>query len=616
MKKLPIILGLATLTAGAFTGAMIGIDNASAQISDNQPVEERPVQTKKDINDLVINDIQNQVYTGSAITPAIIILDAQDQLEEGVDFEVAYSNNIELGTATATITGIGDYSGEITKNFEILVNINLVEFNEIPAQQFTGLSLKPNIVGTYNGINIIGVDRIDYNPQNINNYSFVIDWVNNKLVSTPDNKAKAILTGIGSFVGEKVLEFEITPKAITSLTLSTSSTTFNALNQKNAISCSVYSGGTKLTDEIDYEIKYYRNYVEGEENVETTDFTNVGVITVAAIGKGNFTGVQTANFTITPKSIDEQDIIVSGIIKNNFYNYGASIEQPNIALTLNEVELIENVDYTVSYSNNIYVGTATITITAVSGGNFESYRTETFNINKVRPTIHPTIPNITYYAGSQLPTINLEPNDTPGLFNWVDSSPIRLGEYQYAFNFIPTDSNNYATYSDFITIIGVESPYIEFPTLNNIVEYTGSTTGPTINYESNKLNISGTTQAVNVGRYEITFTPKNNYVWGDNCTGYAGTQNPLTVSWELHTIGYSGEEYIFKPTLSSSEYSYTGSNIYPVLENFDSTKMTLSGDYYATKVGTYTFTVKPKRGYFWEAPDYSNDAITFTWEII
>lgn len=41
------------------------------------------------------------------------------QLTEGSDFTVAYSNNIHAGTATAVISGIGNYTGSRTVEYTI-----------------------------------------------------------------------------------------------------------------------------------------------------------------------------------------------------------------------------------------------------------------------------------------------------------------------------------------------------------------------------------------------------------------------------------------------------------------------------------------------------------------
>ena len=65
--------------------------------------------------------IANQTYTGSAITPATTgrLTDVSTTLVEGTHYTVAYSNNVNAGTATITYTGKGDYSGQISENFTI-----------------------------------------------------------------------------------------------------------------------------------------------------------------------------------------------------------------------------------------------------------------------------------------------------------------------------------------------------------------------------------------------------------------------------------------------------------------------------------------------------------------
>lgn len=55
------------------------------------------------------------VYTGQPIRPQVTI----EGLQEGKDFTVEYSNNIEVGTAAVIINGMGDYVGTFTMNFAI-----------------------------------------------------------------------------------------------------------------------------------------------------------------------------------------------------------------------------------------------------------------------------------------------------------------------------------------------------------------------------------------------------------------------------------------------------------------------------------------------------------------
>ena len=59
-----------------------------------------------------VASIPTQTYTGSAIEPVVTVKDGETTLTPGTDYEVAYSNNVNAGTATVTITGKGNYSGE------------------------------------------------------------------------------------------------------------------------------------------------------------------------------------------------------------------------------------------------------------------------------------------------------------------------------------------------------------------------------------------------------------------------------------------------------------------------------------------------------------------------
>ena len=69
-------------------------------------------------NDITVT-IPSQTYTGSAIEPAVTVKDGETMLTLGTDYEVAYSNNVNAGTATATITGKGNYSDSKEATFTI-----------------------------------------------------------------------------------------------------------------------------------------------------------------------------------------------------------------------------------------------------------------------------------------------------------------------------------------------------------------------------------------------------------------------------------------------------------------------------------------------------------------
>ena len=74
----------------------------------------------KELGEVTITGIVNKTYTGKEITQNVVINDDGKTLKVGTDYTVAYENNILTGTASAIITGIGSYTGTITKSFLIL----------------------------------------------------------------------------------------------------------------------------------------------------------------------------------------------------------------------------------------------------------------------------------------------------------------------------------------------------------------------------------------------------------------------------------------------------------------------------------------------------------------
>ena len=58
-------------------------------------------------------------YDGKAKKPAVTVKDGGTTLTNGKDYEVAYANNINAGTAKVTVTGKGNYTGTVTMNVVI-----------------------------------------------------------------------------------------------------------------------------------------------------------------------------------------------------------------------------------------------------------------------------------------------------------------------------------------------------------------------------------------------------------------------------------------------------------------------------------------------------------------
>ena len=71
-----------------------------------------------------IAHIPSQKRTGSEITPEVTVKCLDRVLTEGVDYTVAYSDNVAKGTATVTVTGIGDYEGVTATTTFKIINIS------------------------------------------------------------------------------------------------------------------------------------------------------------------------------------------------------------------------------------------------------------------------------------------------------------------------------------------------------------------------------------------------------------------------------------------------------------------------------------------------------------
>ncbi len=70
---------------------------------------------------VVVDDIADQPAStdGSAVKPEVTVTYNGNKLTEGVEYDVAYTNNTAAGTATVTITGKGAFTGSTTKTFKI-----------------------------------------------------------------------------------------------------------------------------------------------------------------------------------------------------------------------------------------------------------------------------------------------------------------------------------------------------------------------------------------------------------------------------------------------------------------------------------------------------------------
>ena len=93
--------------------------NFSVSYSNTDPTPDPPV-SKQDIASATVSSIPAQTYTGRAITPQPVVTLGTKKLVAGTDYTITYANNVNVGTATITIKGMGNYTGTKTARFTIV----------------------------------------------------------------------------------------------------------------------------------------------------------------------------------------------------------------------------------------------------------------------------------------------------------------------------------------------------------------------------------------------------------------------------------------------------------------------------------------------------------------
>lgn len=309
-----------------------------------------------------ISSIESQRYTGSAISPDVTVTYNGRTLIKGTDYTVSYSNNINVGTATATITGKGNFSGTVSTNFKITgIDISgaTVTFPENIIYQGEPCEPEPTIV--VNGRTLVkGTD-------------YTVSYSNNINVGT----GKATITGTGNYTGTLTVEFEIKP--------------YNPKDNDNPIDMSLvnissvedctYNGKAhtpKPTVTYNVTNDYVYTLVEGTDyTISYENNTNAGtakiVLTGIRQGEGGFKSTKNVYFNIT-----SCELSATTIADIPSYEYCKEDICPEPEIKIDDVVLTKDVDYTLSYENNRNRGTATVTITGK--GNLSGTVTKNFEI--------------------------------------------------------------------------------------------------------------------------------------------------------------------------------------------------------------------------------------------
>ena len=112
---------LKQISEGTWKAVSPGTAVVSVKTSDTQIEASCEVIVTNDISKAEVKLGTTKRYkTGKEIKPEVIVSGKDVSLSQNKDYIVAYKDNVEVGTATVEITGIGNYSGKVEAAFEIL----------------------------------------------------------------------------------------------------------------------------------------------------------------------------------------------------------------------------------------------------------------------------------------------------------------------------------------------------------------------------------------------------------------------------------------------------------------------------------------------------------------
>lgn len=136
-------------------------------------------------------------YEGKAIKGNETVKDEKEVLDSGKDYKASYQNNKNLGKATITIKGIGNYKGTKKVSYTIVKrSVRSVTCHYKKTRSYTGRWVKPNVT--------LKVGKVKLKK----NRDYTLVYRNNLQIG----KASVVIRGMGNFTGKKTITFKIVPQ--------------------------------------------------------------------------------------------------------------------------------------------------------------------------------------------------------------------------------------------------------------------------------------------------------------------------------------------------------------------------------------------------------------------
>ena len=235
---------------------------------------------KKSVGLLVNQKIRlsytTSAYTGNNKIPTVTITTTTGKkLVKNVDFITQYTNNVNKGTATVLITGIGDYAGEVVKTFNItardIKTINPKLSLEYDSIDYDGNEKTPAVTNLTGTISYVSGGKTQTKQVTlVKDKDFTVSYKNN----TKPGTATVTVTGIGNYAGTLTKTFKINAKEtkVDKVTgfASQETTTSSIKLAWNKVDCDGY----EITRYSTGSKKYVK--IADINNADTTTYTDSG----------------------------------------------------------------------------------------------------------------------------------------------------------------------------------------------------------------------------------------------------------------------------------------------------------------------------------------------------
>lgn len=590
-----------------------------------------------------IQEIAPQTYTGKAIKPQIEVYDGGRLLKEGKDYSITYKNNkkahdgiVKKNIPSVVIKGMGNYTNDSSAAYFVIQPKSIADADISCADMLLRA----------NGKVRIPVPKLYWNGKKLSAGDYAFAYFKDASLTEPAQpKDPGIyycrITGKGNFCGQRVVTFTLAE------TYLISKASVSGLKSQE------YQNGKSITPT--FQVKYSnkiligvpKNEYTGDMKVdyiyEYADNCAVGEGKVLIHGKGSFVGTLTATFKIKPIE-NLKNAAVKGIGNDYVYTGEPYTPQTELYIRIGGVprRLEKNIDYTVSYENNVNAGTATIVYTGIggyTGTKREKFKIAPYNLEEEKYAAFPLVDislgaedatSYPYEKGGTAPKIymtyhrnliryKMEQNKDFTV-NYQNHTSVSTGNanglptaiIKGKGNFTGTIKREYIIYKQNLNQLQVEVPDVAYNTARGgfkstpiITDVNGKKLVPGVDYaeEMNYYYIMQNTEKVTLlGKIEddeIVAKGKKIAVVVKGINNYAGSELVVAYYIKASSIG-SMKATVKQKTYTGSEITLTDSDITMMDDDY---KLVLGRDYLITgysnniNKGTAKVTIKGINNY-------------------